>query len=70
MSRRIAWEDAFKFLAGISFAKVVPLFYHYVDKSPMPIPQVGVAHFTQLTIFFFIFAYLGFIRKWKQPFAK
>lgn len=74
MFKRVPWQDVCKFLAGSFFMSAGILFYLYYYRVSVPIfstgftetPEISGARSIVHTIFFLIFFYLGFLRKWKE----
>jgi hypothetical protein len=74
MLKRIPWRDVYKFLAGAFFESGGILLYLYIYRVPVPLfstgyiesPEIsGLRSIVHLSLFF-VFFYLGFIRKWKS----
>jgi energy-converting hydrogenase Eha subunit G len=74
MLKRIPWQDVCKFLAGAFFVSAGVLFYLYVYRVSVPIfstgfmetPGISGARSIAHAVFFVLFFYLGFLRKWKS----
>jgi hypothetical protein len=73
MFRKVPWQDVCKFLAGFFFASAGTLFYLYVYRVSVPMFSTGLTATPVVSgvrsivhaILFWVFFYLGFIRKWK-----
>ena len=74
MSKRIAWQDVCKFLAGAFFVSTGVLFYLYLAGVSVPLlgtsfietPEISGLRSIANAVFFVVFFYLGFVRKPKS----
>jgi hypothetical protein len=75
MFRRVPSQDVCKFLAGAFFVNAGILFYLYLYRVSIPIFSTGLTETPEISgarsivhaILFWIFFYVGFIRKSKNP---